>query len=675
MKKNILLAVGFMTIVNLLSAQIGADINLYSFSKVPEITREEEASFSKSDFVTLNTSIIYDYHFSDDGTFERSVSQHNILKFYTESGIDELKNDEFADSTSLIAFQARIIHPNGSMDFLTRDSLISIKDTENQNHTTTVNIKYKINLSKLKPGDIFDYFLVLRSNMSYSGAKWFGSTNWIRDAEFTLILPAHLKMDVKVYNYDVKPIDTVLTTKDDEEENEDDALTKDAKRYTYVAFHNIPGFKDEIHAESDRNKPRVEYAIAYNLSKGKNRITSINQYVRDIDNFMNNLDKADLKAAKKIAKSIKITHEMSEMEKIQTIENYVRSKYVVFEYGNVSSISLMDKIGFGADLAFFQLFNQLFKAYDIDNRVVWTTDNQEKLFDPTFEGNNFFQEILFYFPDIDQYMAPGSNIYRVGLPPYFLTNNQGIMLDIFSTGGISSATPKVVNINPLPYNISYDSLNVVLSIEPTDKKITGSEERTFGGYLAAPLQYNMKHFEIEDEEQFLQEALGFDNENVNISGEKYFNNKPEDIAIRPLKITGRFSTADFATYNTNSIELTVGTFIGKQSKIEDKTPRVQPADLHYKHYFSRTITINIPDGYKLSEQYSKLNTAIYDTENEQNANAAFIVKTELQGNKLIIHCDEYYKQLHYDLADYPNIKRVWDASSDFNNQKITLIKQ
>lgn len=673
MKKNILLAVGFLAIANLLSAQIGADINLYSFSKVPEITKEEDARYAKDDFVFLEISTIYDYHFNQEDNFERSVNQHQIVKFYSNDGIEKYLGAAISDSASLIGFQARIIHPDGNMDFITRDSLISIQDT-NTSFPFDVNISYKIDLNKLKVGDILDFFIIKKASMSYEGTVQMAWNKYIRDIEYTYILPSYLKMDVKVYNSDARPIDTVINNNNNDD-SEQSSSEEGAKRYTYIAMHNVPALQDEDYSESARYSPRVEYTIAYNLSRGKSRITSINQYVSDIDNFMTNLDKKDIKTAQKIAKKIILTKSMSEIEKIQTIENYVRKNFVLFGYGNIRTISQMYQYGFGSGLGFLQLYNQLFKAYGIDNRVVWTTDNQEKLFDPTFEGNNFFKEVLFYFPDIDQYMAPAYNSYSVGLPPFFLTNNQGIMLEKFSAGGVNSVTPKVVTINPLPYSISYDSLSVNLSIDPVAKKISGSEERILGGYEAIDIQRNMKDYEIEDEEMLLESELGFGDENVLISGEKYLNNKPEDIGVRPLKMSAHFSTVDFGTYNTNSMEITIGAFIDKQYKLEEKSPRIFPFDLQFMHQGYRMIVVNIPDGYIISDQYKKLDTAVYDTGNAQTANAAFIVKTELQGNKLIVHCDEYYKQLHYEIAEYPNIKRIFDASADFNSKKIIFIKK
>ena len=51
-----------------------------------------------------------------------------------------------------------------------------------------------------------------------------------------------------------------------------------------------------------------------------------------------------------------------------------------------------------------------------------------KTFDKNFNGTNFNEEVLLYFPEIDQYIAPEYYALRLGLTPAVLIGNEGLFL-------------------------------------------------------------------------------------------------------------------------------------------------------------------------------------------------------------------------------------------------------
>lgn len=665
MKKTFLLCILLIGCLFASVAQVGTDIFKHNFNAVPAANPADDAKYKDEGLYYIYHSIIDDNFFDSDGQLQNLYLNHITVKLLNDEALDEFKVYEDIDLDEIYDLHARIIHPDGSMVYYTKDSILPKVTTKDNGKSDTT---YNCTFSDLRAGDVFERYVTYISDFSSSGHFFFRHANSHKDYEYTMMFPGHLKLDLSLYNSNAKIIDTVLTKHGEEE----DVST----RYIYIHLTDLPGYAGQSHASPLRYCPRLEYSIAFNLARSKNRITSTQGYLKDIYNYFHELDKNDVKAAKAISKNIKLTKDMSDEQKIRAIENYVKENYTCISFNNSAfrSIALLQQLHFGSSLAFTALYDQLFKVFKIDNQMVWTTDYDDRAFDKKFEGSNFYEEVFFYLPTVDKYLDPSSNVYHLGLTTPSYIGNTGAFLKEMTMGKASTYVSSYKTIPTLPATATFDTLLVNLSVNTANKTINGTESRTMGGYMAASFQYRMKDFELEDEESFIGHFLGFGNENVNVSGEKYENNKPSDIAVNPLKLSARFSTADLATYGSKQIEVTVGAFIGEQSECKDKGTRTVPVDIDWLHDSYRLITVTIPDGYSLSDQYKTLERAVYDTGNESTAQAAFIVKTEVKGNELLIHCYEYYKKLHYEPTEFEGIKNVWNASFEFNKAKVVFNK-
>ncbi|MCQ2284407.1 MAG: hypothetical protein MJZ57_05850 [Bacteroidales bacterium] len=664
MKKLLLFVFIALFAMPSLLAQVGINIYDYHFNSVPKMDPKDDSLYKDDGCYYLFHNRVYDNQLGERGLVCNECN-HYMVKILTEEMADKIKFDNFADTTIIIDYNARVIHPNGTTTFYTKDSIKLVTELNDEGKEDS---SYKADFG-IKAGDILEYYLVVSSDAFISGNSQISSLYAIKEFNYTLIYPSHLKLDVKLYNSNAKIIDTVASYIGYGNNEETEA------RYIYVQHKDLKPFREEPQSMRRRYAPRIEFAIAFNLAQGRTRLTSTNQFARNLYEAINDIEKGDIKAAKAIAKEIAIGKDMTTEQKIRAIENNIKKQYYALNINHeiFSKISTIKGMNVGNELAFLRLYNQLFKIFKIENNLVATTDISNKEFDKKFEGDNFMQEFMFYFPELDMYLYP-MTIFRMGLTPSDFTNNEAAFMEELSMGKATTYVPNYKKIKPLPYTATFDSLNVELNINASEKQIQGSETRTIGGYRAAGIQANMSDFEIEQEEYFIEQYLGFGNENINVTGEKYTNNKPEDIAINPLRLSARFSTSDCATYSSKQIDLTIGAFIGKQSKLDWKHERLLPVDISYGHYDARTIVLNIPEGYTLSDNYKKLDRAIYDTDNESTAQAAFIVKTEVKDGKLYIYCTEYYKQLHYEVSEYPSILKVWNAACDFNDVKIALIK-
>jgi hypothetical protein len=117
----------------------------------------------------------------------------------------------------------------------------------------------------------------------------------------------------------------------------------------------------------------------------------------------------------------------------------------------------------------------------------------------------------------------------------------------------------------------------------------------------------------------------------------------------------------------------LGDVIGRQVEMYQEKERKLPIDIAYPHTLYRTITLNIPDGYKVSNPESiKMMVEHKSPSGEQTM--AFISDYKMDGKKMLITVKEFYNQVHYPASDIEIFKKVINAAADFNKVVLVLEK-
>jgi hypothetical protein len=227
---------------------------------------------------------------------------------------------------------------------------------------------------------------------------------------------------------------------------------------------------------------------------------------------------------------------------------------------------------------------------------------------------------------------------------------------------ITEEDPNFSRINRI-IDISFlDDFNKV-SVEEY-QEYTGHWSATNRAVLAMTSEQDLKEFKdyltgsgIED-----KEIVEYAVENTDMNQLKY--NKP---FIVKSKITSESLLEDAG----DSYIFEVGKVIGIQSELYQETKRVSPIEMQYPNQYDYSITVNIPDGYEVEG----LNTLVIDKSYKSNDGdkiCKFESNYKLDGNKLVITIQEFYKSHEYDLARYEEFRNVINAASDFNKASILL---
>ncbi len=654
--KKLCVVVFFYCISQSVTAQIGVGLKNYRFKETPIVSQQEDTLYKKDGLVALYYGRVLDYRNEDEGV-ELWECYHLILKVYDYDKMEKYKKLYIPTSNeeNIINCQARCIKKNGEIIQLTKKDITEIVEDNDTN-------KYLV-LTSAETEDIMEFFYVVRKTSVMESSSYYFPGNFpIKKAEFTMIMPDYLKAEFSLYNIASTLIDTVFSKKD--------------TRYSYVTAENLPKISDEDETFVDAYEPRIEFVIAYNYTRGNGRLNTISSYSSSLYDVIAVLEKEELSLIKKFASKIPINKKMTTTEKIQTIENYVKKQIVYIDFNGtfLSDLTFALKVNMTNTLGMAKIYYYLFKYYKIENQVVFTTNKTNKAFDKKFEGPNFLQEIMFYFPEIKQFVAPDFKITRLGLTPSVLSGQEAIFFETVTVGKLTSFVPSYKLIPVLPKETSGDTLMVKVRVDKDKKIVKGHVHRVMTGYFSAYVQNSISTMEDEEKEEILDHYLGLGTESITLENVELTNTNPEDINMRPLIMDADLIDYYLPKFEGDKIIVTVGALIGKQKEFKQERKRVLPIERVYKSHYYRTIVCDIPEGY-VCTNYDKITSAVYDTDNASNANAAFIVHVKKEGNTIVIVCEEYYDILYYPAEDYQKNAKVVNAAAAFNHVALIFEKQ
>ncbi len=137
----------------------------------------------------------------------------------------------------------------------------------------------------------------------------------------------------------------------------------------------------------------------------------------------------------------------------------------------------------------------------------------------------------------------------------------------------------------------------------------------------------------------------------------------------PFKIEGNVAVEGLIEKAGPRYLFKIGLIIGPQMEMYQEKKRKFPAENTYNHSYKRTITFNIPAGYKIAN-LKDLNMDVVAKKGTERT-MEFTSSYTLSGNQLIVKVNEFYNQISIPLSEFEAFRSVINAAADFN--KITLI--
>ena len=156
---------------------------------------------------------------------------------------------------------------------------------------------------------------------------------------------------------------------------------------------------------------------------------------------------------------------------------------------------------------------------------------------------------------------------------------------------------------------------------------------------------------------------------IEVKNRKLVNGSPELFGIKPLQFIVDFTSEAFVEKAGRKYLFKLGELIGAQTQLYQEKERVLPLEEQFQRSYFRTITINIPEGYEVTN----LKDINLDNSYSEKGKELFAFKSsfKLTGNTLKITADEHYRKNIVDVSIYEKYRKVINSAADFN--KIILL--
>ena len=632
-------------------------------------------------YIILN-DVSYDFR-NEGKDVNMYITEHRIVKVLDDRGIENFNTYDMPvnPGTRVPLIKARTILPNGKVKDIAKDM---IKVTINPYGYYSVIIAME-GVEKNSEIEILSKEIV---SADYFGSEIFQFPIPVLATHFSMSYPKEMVFEEKGYNGFPTRKDTLINN----------------RRHLDIAVYDIPKLRTEPHSFYEPHLMRMEYRIDhFNYQNENNRKKQYtwNDLGRKIyDNYYKITDK-ERAAVNAYLTEIDVKPNGDQPENLKKIENGIKTgilKYGFVDYDNrkqviatheMRSISLYD-VSYdetknvldsiitkhaATPSGIIKLFVACFVQSGINFELGFAGNRYESTFDSKFENWDHMSYPLFYLPDFKKFLAPINEYYRVPMLPQQVLNTKGVFCTIPPNGIPTGDLSEIRTITPLS---TYENQSNIAAAVYFTKEMDANVDISYSytGYASAGLRETLA-LEPKDKERDLVKkivTIAEKPDNIvkySISNEG-FNNYWDN---KPLEITATVNTSDLVDQADKNYLFKIGKIIGPQLNLYSEDERRLPIDLDYANAETRTITVNLPVGYKVLNPEVLRMHADY-VNREVNPVIGFksdykLITNKKNGDKLVVTVTEFYSQLHFSPDDYERYRKVVNTAADFS--KVALL--
>lgn len=650
--KTVINIIIFSLLVNIAAAQSSFYYETYDWENSPSYP---EVTSSDAEIQGLKNHIVSEFYV-EDGGFVEYYLEHEQLLLSSDGKIEEYNKIylPYSNSTEILLHKARVINKNGKVIEVPDDKIFDAVDEE-------TNRKYQyLALEGLEIGSVLERMYVYKRRPQYNGKYLRLQEDYDKyDVKFELICPEHLLFDFKSYNN--LPVAT--------------ESSKDGKNAWVIASDKIEGIDREEGASYGANTQYVVYKLGSNKAKPSQKIVDYQVVTK---NIYENLNVELSKKAQKLVSKLVATNFKSKDtdDQLLQIDSYLKENFYLTEIGDekFGDIEKVLKEKIANETGIMRLYIAILKEVNIPFEVVLTTPRTQIKFDPDFEAYNFLQEYLMYFPEVNKYTAPTDFSTRYGFPDGYWTDTYGLFIKEVKVGDFVSSLGEVKFINAVTADQTFDIMKLDVEFDSKDistVQVGFINEMT--GYTAANLQPFMYRMDDDNRDQLYNAFAYRLTEEMEISKKEVQNSEQGSFGKAPLIFDYEFTSNDFVEKAGNKYLFKIGKLIGGQTELYQEKERKLPYDNSHNRTYDRTISVKIPQGYKIAN----IEDIIIEHEfKNKEGKVVFFFKSsyELNGDVLIVKADEFYDQTVVPVQDYESYRTVINSAADFEKVTLVLVK-
>jgi hypothetical protein len=651
MKIKISLLVAVLCTFQMVFSQDAPYFESYDWEENPSYAVEEG---STEDMIAVKEKTVTEFYFQKKDLVEYFL-EHKVLWLNSDDAIEEYNKIylPFSSRAELQVNKARVITPEGKLINLDQSKILTSKDEE-----TGRTYKYYA-LEGITKGSFIEYMYVVKRPPSYTGDKVYIQDSYKKDkVEFDLFSPSNLLFKFKSFN-DLAKV-------------ERDTLTTEKLHYKlHVA--KIEKLESEYQAPYNASRAFLVYKMDKNTAgKGTDMVSYSNVSQNLYSTYYPDYSKKTKGLLRDFIKELELPENADEETIARKLDFFIKvNVYSQDVYSD--DLKDLDQIltkKIANETGVLKLYIAVLRSLNVKHELVLTTDRKQMKFDTAFESTNFLTDFLLYFPKSKKYLSPNASGTRFGFPMPYMMDNYGLFMKEVVIGDFKSAVGKIKYIEPVKAEEIIDIMKVTIDFnaENLTENIVHFD-RAFSGYYAMNIQPFMHLIQGEKRDELVDNFIENITKELEIQTRKIVNDDSELFGVKPLQFIVDFTTEAFVEKAGRKYLFKLGDLIGQQVQLYQEKERVLPLEEQFHRSYFRTLTINIPEGYKITN----LEDINIDNSFAKNDKELFSFKSsyQLEGNTLTVTADEHYRENIVTVPMYEEYRTVINSAADFN--KIVLL--
>jgi len=610
-------------------------------------------AFSKESAVIIESEVNLEYRSElKDIYVYRSV--HRIVKVMDETGIEAFNKFTIpmTNGKTIEFIKARTILPNGKVIEIGKDKVKEIKNEEGVP-------QYLFAMEGVEKNAEVELQYTERKPLALFGAEIFQFSIPVVHATFSMSTPENFVFRIKGYNGFGTAKDTLI----------------DDTRYYEVSHSSIPAIHEEAYSDLEANQMRVEYKLNY-MPKEKPdvRMLTWTDLAKQLHKGYYDFSNKEKRAVEKYLEQLEVNSNDVEVEKIKKIEEGIKTNIVFNKDLSGDDAKMLDRVianKTASEEGYARLFAACFTLAGVQHEFGLSSNRFEHPFDEDFENWNYLETYVFYFPAQKQFLAPSYIYYRYPVVPASLITNKAIFSEVTDDDAVAD----IRTITPLPLKESENNIIANISFTGDDLDPQVEVTHTFSGYAAMGIREAIVLLPKDKQKETIQNIVNLSDKpedvltfkTANSAFHNYYDNKP-------LKLMATLKAPQLMEKAGPKYLFKLGDVIGRQQEMYQDTKRELPVSVPFPHSENRSITINIPAGYKVLNPDA---IRIHQDDKAANGTATmgFDSDYKIDGDKLYVNIKEYYSALSYPVSYYETFRKVINASADFNKVVLVMVKQ
>jgi hypothetical protein len=625
MKKWVLLLA--VAVIAMLPCSIQAQVNSY----FPEIWKEKPllhtVTSADQPYTVLDYRLVRDFNVSKqdkayDWTHYKTIYKN--VKINTQAAADSLTQliMTIERNEGLRGLRLRMLSPGGEVTDL--NNLIRMIRLNDGRQAVVANNMV------LQPGAELEYELSLKVAYDYSGTEFLQSPIACNHVSFTLVAPRELQFRFKT-SPDVPAIS--------------DSIAGNF-HYYQLNMQNVPELKsNDLYYYMPQLK-RVDFAL-HLAADGKDTIHVNWQQVGE-DNYipMVAVSKAEYKQLEKELQKWPFTQQrMPTTQMIYLVEQFVKTNFELTRSSETGEtmdiISIIrgrraDKVGMA------RLLNAVYYMLNIPTQMLFTSSRDSLQLDSQLVNRRLAQNVLMYFPTVQQALAPTDMDTRFPCYPSSWAGIPALRCRDTLIGQESKVLTDFIITPTVPYTLSN------ITLEATLKSVTDpvwEVKQSFGGYPGSSIKSAFVNTGNTTEGKFkIYNALlpfepGVRKPTAVTAENEVFNNRMLD---KPVLLNSTLNTPSLIENKNSALHIHLGQLLGGTLSADIPLPEGNfPVQLSFPYYQEKRINIPIPAGYKIA---NKGDFSADISEKGSQPALGYKMRCEQDGNMLHIFIVEWYRQ-------------------------------